>query len=150
MPWKILYQELLTAQLPVRGWWWGCSESAYLHSWLIGGGLNWHLFDTIDIVKYNSGETIHLSTLPLAELDEVFFCTEQLNIPGVPMPDYYSEQLFSYGIIEGTQIGYIYGWGWFWEAENEFYNAIDDLMNNYETTGQGSLASPLPLLFVHL
>ncbi len=135
VPWKMLYQELLTAQLPIHGWWWGCSESSYLHSWLVSAGLNWHLFDTIDIHKYNSGNTIHLPTARLAELDTVFFCTEQMDIPGVPMPDYYNEQLFSYGLIEDTQIAYIYGWGWFWEAEDEFYDAIDDIMNNYETTG---------------
>lgn len=135
VPWKILYQDLLAAQLPIHGWWWGSSESSYLHSWLISCGLNWHLFDTIDIYKYSSGNTIHLSTSPLAELDTVFICTEQMDISGVPMPDYYNEQLFNYGIIEGKQIAYIYSWGWFWEAEDEFYNAVDDIMNNYETTG---------------
>jgi hypothetical protein len=135
LPWKILYQELLTAQLPVHGWYWGCSESSYLHSWLISAGLNWHLFDTIDIIKYNSGNIIHLPTTPLTKLDTLLLCTEQMEIPGVPMPDYNNQQLFSYGIIEGTQIAYIYGWGWFWEAENEFYNAIYDIMNNYETSG---------------
>ncbi|MBC8319831.1 MAG: T9SS type A sorting domain-containing protein [Bacteroidetes bacterium] len=135
VPWKILYQDLLAAQLPIHGWWWGSSESSYLHSWLISCGLNWHLFDTIDIYKYGSGNTIHLSTSPLAELDTVFFCTEQMDVSGVPMPDYYNEQLFNYGIIDGTQIAYIYSWGWFWDAEDEFYNAVDDIMNNYETTG---------------
>lgn len=134
-PWKILYQELLNYQLPIHGWWWGCSESSFLHSCLMSGGLNWHLFDTIDIIKYDSGDTLHLSTAPLAGLDTVFFCSEQLGISGVSMPDYGNKQLFSYGIVEGTQIGYIYGWGWFWDAEDEFYNAVEDLMNNYETTG---------------
>ena len=135
VPWKVLYLELIESQLPIHGWWWGCSESAYLHSWLMSGGLNWHLFDTIDIVKYVSGDTVHLSTTPLADLDTIFPCTEQMDIPGVPMPDYGNEQLFSYGIIDGTQIGYIYGLGWFWDAENEFHDAVEDLMNNYETTG---------------
>jgi len=135
VPWKILYQELLDAQLPVTGWWWGSSESSFLHSCLISGGLNWHLFDTIDILKYETKEIVHLATAPLSELDTLYFCTEQLDIPGVTIPDYGAEELFSFGIIEGTQIGYIYGLGWFWDAENEFYNAVDSLMNYYETTG---------------
>ncbi len=134
--WKDLYPELLDAQLPIGGlFWWGSSESAYLHSWLMSAGLNWHLFDTIDIVKYMSDDTLHLSTSVLEGQAEYFFCTEQLDIPGVPKPDILNEELFSYGIIDGTNIGYIYGWGWFWDAEDEFYEAISELMYNYETSG---------------
>ena len=135
IPWKVLYKELLAAQLPIAGNWWGCSESAYTHSWLMSAGLNWHLFDTIDIVKYSSGDTIHLSTTALIGQNEYLYCTEQMDIPGVPKPDYNAQQLVTFGIIDGTQIGYIYGWGWFWDAENEFYNAVDSIMNNYQTTG---------------
>ena len=134
-PWKFIYQDLLEAQLPIHGWWWGSSESSFLHSWLMSAGLNWHLFDTIDVLKYDTKETIHLSTVPLSGLDTLFPCMEQLDIPGVTMPDYGNEELFSFGVIEGTQIGYIYGYGWFWDAENEFYNAVDSIMNYYETTG---------------
>jgi hypothetical protein len=135
IPWKVLYKELLEAQLPIAGNWWGCSESAYTHSWLMSAGLNWHLFDTIDIVKYSSGDTIHLSTTPLIGQNEYLYCTEQMDIPGVPKPNYNAQQLVTFGIIDGTQIGYIYGWGWFWNAEDEFYDAVDSIMNSYETTG---------------
>ncbi len=39
--WKDLYPELIDAQLPIGGLsWWGCSESAYLHSWLMSAGMN--------------------------------------------------------------------------------------------------------------
>jgi hypothetical protein len=135
IPWKVLYEELLEAQLPLTGWWWGSSESSYTHSMLMSAGMNWHLFDTIDIVKFNTGDTIHLSTQPLINQILPIFCTEQLDIPGVPKPNYNGQELFSYGIIDGTNIGYIYGWGWFWDAENEFYDAVYDLMYNYQTDG---------------
>jgi hypothetical protein len=134
IPWKVLYKELLEAQLPIAGNWWGCSESAYTHSWLMSAGLNWHLFDTIDLVKYSSGDTIHLSTTPLIGQNEYLYCTEQMDIPGVPKPNYNAQQLVTFGIIDGTRIGYIYGWGWFWDAENEFYNAVNAIMND-STTG---------------
>jgi hypothetical protein len=137
IPWKVLYKELLDAQLPITGRWWGCSESAFTHSWLMSAGMNWHLFDTIDIVKYSTGDTIHLSTSLLIGQNEYIFCTEQMDIPGVSKPNYAAQQLFSWGIIDGIQpkIGYIYGWGWFWNAENEFRDAIDAIMNNYQTDG---------------
>ena len=133
--WKVLYKELLEVQLPIAGNWWGSSGSAYTHSWLMSAGLNWHLFDTIDIVKYSSGDTIHLSTDLLIGQNEYLYCTEQMDIPGVPKPNYNEQQLVTFGIVDGTQIGYIYGWGWFWDAENEFQNAVNTIMNNYQTTG---------------
>jgi hypothetical protein len=133
--WKDLYQEMITVQMPVWGWWWGCSESAHSHSWLMSAGMNWHLFDTIDIVKYSTSDTLHLATSILEGQTESFYCSEQLEITGVPKPDIFNQELFSYGIIDGTDIGYIYGWGWFWDAENEFYQAVSDIMFNYETSG---------------
>jgi len=135
IPWKVLYQELLEAQLPITGNWWGCSESAYTHSWLMGAGMNWHLFDTIDIVKYSSGDTIHLSTVPLIGQNESSFCTEQMDIPGIPKPNY-PQQLCSWGIIDTNEskIGYIYVWEWVGNAGDEFRDAIDSIMND-STTG---------------
>jgi hypothetical protein len=133
--WKDLYKQLLEAQLPLAGWWPGSSESSYIHSMLMSAGMNWHLFDTLDIVKYNTGETLHLATQPLTNQNTSFFCTEQVDVPGVAKPDISNQQLFSYGIVDCTRIGYIYGWGWFYDAENEFYNAVYDLMYNYQTDG---------------
>lgn len=133
--WKDLYPQLLQAQLPVTGFWWGSSPSSFFHSWMIAAGLNWHLADTIDIVKYSSGDTLHLPTSPLANLNANLWCTEQMDIPGVPMPDYYAGDRVSYGIVEGTQIGYIYVIAWIDNAGQTFYDAVYDLMYNYNTTG---------------
>jgi len=135
VPWKDLYPQLLEAQLPTTGFWWGSSPSSFFHSWMIAAGLNWHLADTIDIVKYSSGDTLHLSTGPLVNLNVNLWCTEQMDIPGVPMPDYHAGERASYGIIEGTQIGYIYVIAWTENVEQEFYDAVYDLMFNHQTTG---------------
>ena len=56
-----------------------------------------------------------------------------MDIPGVPMPDYYAGQAVTWGIMDGTSIGYIYGLLWAWDAETEFYNAVDSLMHQSET-----------------
>jgi hypothetical protein len=133
--WKDLYKEMIGNELPIWGWWWGSAESAHVHSWLMSAGMNWHLFDTIDIVKYTTSETLHLPTSLLEQQNTAFFCGEMLPVPGIEYPDLFNQELFSYGIVEGTNIGYIYGWGWYWDAENEFYQAVFDLMENYETSG---------------
>jgi hypothetical protein len=136
VPWKIIYPELLKAQLPISNWYvWGCSESAFTHSWLISAGMNWHLFDTLDVVKYSNGDTVHLSTIPLIDQNMNLFSTEQMDIPGVPKPDYFEEKLFTFGIIDGTNIGYIYAWGLMWNAEQEFFDAVNTLMFDYQTNG---------------
>jgi hypothetical protein len=134
MLWKDCYKELLKEELPITGFWWGSSPSSFDHSFLMAAGMNWHLFDTIDIVKHETGETLHLSTEQIGAPMPIF-STEQMDIPGVPKPDLSSDEVVSYGIVEGTNIGYVYGWGWFWEAEAEFLDAIKTLMEDYDTDG---------------
>ena len=131
IPWKSLVEELRTAQLPIyRNAFWGSSDSTIMHSFLMSAGLNWHLFDTIDVAKYSSGDTLHLPTSSLIGHNINLYCTEQMPILGVPMPEIDSGQAVSYGIVSGTQIGYIYGWIWSYNAESEFYGAIYDLVND--------------------
>ena len=155
IPWKILYKELLAAQLPIhKAYMWGSTEAAMTHNLLMSAGMNWHLFDTLDVVKYSTGDTLHFSTASLAGQTEWIWGNEQLDIPGVPWPDiggenYFStmdvfdlEDFISWGIIDGTQIGYIYTIGWLSpnhipgsSVARQFYDAIDTLMNFYNTTG---------------
>ena len=107
-PWKILVNELLDAGLPMVGLW-GGAQSAHSDALLLGAGLNWHLFETIDILKHSTGDTLHLSVYPLLNLPpENMLNNEQLSVPGVPFPNFYNQQYVSYGIIDGTNIGYIY------------------------------------------
>jgi hypothetical protein len=132
--WKELYPVLLEAELPLTGHWWGSSGSSYTHAWLMAAGLNWHLFDTIDVLKYATGDTLQLATNVLMGQNMSLFATEQMDIAGVPMPDLSSGELVSWGIIEGTQIGYIYCLGWYWEGVDlDWLIAISSLMSG--TTG---------------
>lgn len=131
--WNDLYKELLEAQLPMRGMW-GSSESAFRHGMLGCAGMNWHLFDTIDIVKYDTGDTIHLATEPLDGYIPSIFLTEQLEIPGVPIPQSWDD-VVTYGTVEGTQVGYIYVTAWDETSGVLFKNAIRHFYNNNRNTG---------------
>jgi len=136
IPWKKLYRDLLAAQLPLTGFWWGSSPSSWAHSMLMSAGLNWHLFDTIDVVKYSTRDTLHLPMGRLAALGVRLDCTEQLPIPGVPMPDYLgANDPVSWGVVQGTQIGYVYVRAWTGSAGVQFYDAIHTLLTQYETQG---------------
>jgi hypothetical protein len=158
--WTDILRELQAAQLPFRRcMWWGSSGSSMTHSLLIAAGMNWHLFDTIDIVKSLTGDTVHLPTSLLVGDSMRLFATEQMDIAGVPMPSADSIPSVTYGTVSGTRIGYIYGWRWMYNAETEFYNAISALVSDttlkgiiidfrYNQGGSMFMSSPgLQLLF---
>jgi len=140
VPWKVLYKELLDAQLPILPTWvWGSTDESMTHIFLQSAGLNWHLFDTIDIIKHNTGDTLHLPTSLLASQTGDIWGNEQLPVPGVPMPNVFEDDYVSWGIVEGTQIGYIYVASWDRDPQlhisQQFYYAVDSLMNYNETRG---------------
>jgi len=140
IPWKELYQELLTAQLPISlNWVWGSNDKSITHCILSSAGLNWHLFDTIDIVKYENGDTIHLPTSLLSNQSGTIWGNEQLDVPGVVWPNIFEDDYVSWGIVEGTQIGYIYVTAWsydpIYQISQQFYDAIDSLMHHNQTNG---------------
>jgi hypothetical protein len=131
IPWKELVQELFNAGLPIFAHTGGCKTAdTYLN--LFGAGINWHLFNTIDILKHSSGDTVHLSVLPLLNLNVPPMANnEQLPIPNIPFPDVISWQCVTYGILENTNIGYIYlAQEWPEEvADYQFYEAVNSLKN---------------------
>ena len=135
--WATLYRDLLKAELPLSGTWWGSSPSSYEHSFLMGAGMNWHLFETIDVVKHATGDTLSLSVTPLAArpTTPTIFCSEQLDIPGVPKPDVFSGSNASVGIIDGTRIGYIYVQSWTGSVGQEFLQAVRTVMFENDTVG---------------
>lgn len=140
VPWRDLVMRLLDAQLPLHvAWAWGTTEESMEHCLLMSAGANWHLFDTIDIVKHRTGETLHLPTAPLASQAGRIWGNEQLPVPGVPMPDLASNNLITWGVVEGTRLGYIYVASWSWEAQyatsEKFATAIDSLLNRTGVDG---------------
>ena len=134
--WRDLVFELLEARLPLWARGSGCTTTNIFNC-LITMGSNWHMFDTMDVLKFASGDTVHLSLEPMLELvvDHPWMPNnEQLAVPGIPMPDYEvnGTNLVTHGIIEDTNIGYIYMWNENAATEQSFANAIADL---FETDG---------------
>jgi hypothetical protein len=137
IPWMQLYRELMAAELPVRGLW-GTSEDAIAHFAMMSSGMNWHLFDTIDIVKYATGDTVHLPTNLMVGKQLSIWATEQLPRQDIPRPSFYDSKFASWGIMQGTNIGYVYVLGWPAPPSNnrtQWFNAIDSLVNYSNTSG---------------
>jgi len=139
--WKDIVQELIEAELPAfggrTGVVWGCggttgSQSSFNSAIHITAGMNWHLFDTIDIYKHSTGETQHLSVAPLLNLNiPDMLNNEQLEIPNIPFPAYWNGEIVTYGILENSNIGYIYVFSMWPETAGDlqFYEAINALKN---------------------
>ncbi len=123
-PWKSLVKELMAEELPVIGVWMG-APSAFGDGLLLGAGMNWHLFDTIDVKKASTGNILHLPVNPLITLPSApMLNNEQLPIPGIPFPNYFSNQSVSYGIVPNTNVGYIYLYEEnFTVTDNQFHQA---------------------------
>ena len=102
--WAQLINELLDAGVGTDVLVGGCSTTKEYYR-LAFAGMFWHLFDTIDVVKYGSGQVVHLSTALLTGLDvsaPLLDC-DQMPIAGVPMP---SEDLLSDDVTYGTMQEY--------------------------------------------
>jgi hypothetical protein len=127
-PWRDLFQELLREELPLWPLWWGSSPSSFDHAFVMAAGQNRHLFDTMDIQKYGTGEIVHVQTNLMQNVIWSDFCTEQMNIPGVPKPSpFAADDYVRAGVVEGTRIGYIYVWGWLGTAVDQFARAVYEL-----------------------
>jgi len=136
VPWHELYPQLIEAELPISGAV-GCSPTAIEHDWLICAGLNWHLFDNIDIIRHQTGQQESLPTIWLNGL--VYNCVwsgEQMDI-GIEMPDWNNEDLVSYGwFTEGSdRFGYIYLYGFAYDVEQEFVAAVQAMFNQPDLAG---------------
>ncbi len=138
--WKDIYPRLLEAELPlflnpVHA---GADEANYYYA-MHAAGLNWHLFDTIDIVKYSSGDTLHFDTNLLSGQTRVLWGKEQIPPPGVPWPNRTLGQRVGSGIIDGTNIGMITVTSWSFDAQFDirakFEQAVIDMMFEHEADG---------------
>lgn len=126
-PWRELYQELLREEIPLWPLYWGSAPSSFAHTFESSATMNWHLFETMDIAK-SSGGVVHVPTSLMPGAVWYGLCTEQLEIPGVlkPVGSWESDTVSS-GVIEGTDIGYVYVFAWGPKSEVDFAQALLDL-----------------------
>lgn len=138
-PWKRLYPQLLAAGLPVSYVysWPPSTPASAAHFSMMGIGLNWGLFDTIDVVKFSSGDTLHLPTELLDTTLGRVVPSDQMPVPGVPMPEAPAgNNAVSWGVVQGTNVGYIYVWDWASERTGLlFRNAVHDLIQTRAVRG---------------
>ena len=106
------------------------------YSQVLSAASNWHLFETIDILKHGSGTEEHFSTASLNTTPPLRaqYCGEQLAVPGVPRPVAVSD-LVTWGVVEGTRIGYVYVTAWTGDAGERPEQAIRELTMERATDG---------------
>lgn len=135
IPWRDLYPQLIDEELPMWPLWWGSGPEGYEHSWVMSAGLNWHLFDTMDVHKQATNTVVHLPTNLMPGPIFGDFCSEQMAVPGVSKPTFFGNDFVRAGVVDGTNIGYIYVWGWLDPAADEFAAAVEQLTNVDEVDG---------------
>ena len=137
IPWKRIYPILIKMELPLCMFpSLGSNDYSINFNWLKAAGDNWHLFDTIDVVKYGSNDTLHLSTKVMENHQFNFLHSDQLPQPGIKFPQSVSDYKLSWGLLENTNIGYIYIWSWYYNnISSMFYNAVDSLVHVYHVKG---------------
>ena len=140
--WTELTHELFEANLPAGGYLASAPESIF-NFMMTNAGINWHLFNTIDVIKYGESIVTSLSLEPMYDTvpDGPVFTGEiwnnpQLPIAGVPFPwGIIDFENLGFGINTDNKIGYIYvtdhGYN---EVEAEFLEAVNYVMNQ-ETDG---------------
>ena len=133
--WMDIVEELMDFHIPIYGAS-STNEEARNHDLLISAGMNWHMFSTIDIIKYSTGDTLHLSLEPLLQIapGNLTF-PEQMDIPGVPKPDYGQGEPGSYGIIDNQNIGYIYIYNHITGSQTINQIFLEAVQNLYNTDG---------------
>jgi hypothetical protein len=134
IPWRELYQRLIAEELQLWPLWWGSGPEGYEHSWIMSAGLNWHLFDTMDVFKQTTGSVEHVPT-SLMPGPLFILCTEQLPVPGVTWPGFFGGDLVRWGVVEGTTVGYIYVYGWTDQSSADFAAAVRDLAQVRQVDG---------------
>jgi hypothetical protein len=138
-PWMYLFNELLDIEFPIisGGSAFGSSAASSLNASISSVGMNWGLFDTIDIKKYGTDQILHYPTSLLSSLKSPYFiATEQLPVVGVSFPLLQNADMVSWGVISGTTIGYIYVLDWnSTNTRTLFTKAVDELMHTYKVDG---------------
>jgi hypothetical protein len=134
-PWRDLYQRLIDEELPMWPLWWGSGPEGFEHSFVMSAGLNWHHFETMDVFKHATGTVVHLPTSLMPGVVFSPLCTEQLPVPGVTWPGYFGGDLVRSGVVQGTNIGYIYVYAWSLAASMNFAAAVHELTQVRQVDG---------------
>ena len=137
--WSELYLQLYAQNIPLSGFpgmhvQYPSHAGARLHTWLASAGMNWHLFDSINVLKHSTELAETYSTSALEGQSTPIWCTEQTPINGIERPDILSGQWVTWGMYPGTDIAYIYHAG-MGSGSRSQWEAILDTVLDTETSG---------------
>jgi len=100
---------------------------------------NAHLFTTLDVQRGDTKAVEHIATDEMVTYGIDLLCPDQLPVAGIEFPyEFWTDQPsdvlngrghVKYGTIEGTNIGYIYVYQWFYGAGEEYAEAVAALMD---------------------
>ena len=130
--WRHLRTRLVDAGLPVCGYH-SSADLAQDMNWQSALLNNHHLFDSLDLHRHGAAEPEQVSTDVFSGYYSDLTCSDQLPVAGVDFPytDYDESQAAedtAWGIIEGTNVGYIYVYAWSGDVTADFETAVSELM----------------------
>ncbi len=137
-PWSQLWPDLLDAGLPIFAVW-GSAPQAFEHGMAASIGVNWHLFDELDVLK-RDGSIEHVSTSLMTNYEAPLqFHNDQLAVANMT-PLTWEESMngadnVRWGILDGTSIGYVYVYAWLGNVDVLFDQAITELTQENELSG---------------
>jgi hypothetical protein len=173
-PWIELLDLVATWRLPVCGHR-APSDDAESYNLLVNAVNNAHLFEVLDVERYGADAPEAIPTDDLIDYandtpgdywrpSAGMLCPDQLPVEGVEAPWTRFEDSYdplwgggyaTWGLLEGTNIGYIYLYSWGIELFHDFEQAIADLMTTegliidqrFNTGGYAAWENGMSLLF---
>ncbi len=158
--WRAIVEALEPLELPLCGYH-ASSDLAQDYNWMSSLLSNWHLFDSLDLQRHGTDEAESIDTAVFEGYSSDLVCSDQLPVDGVDLPyttydEGHGAADTSWGILDGTNIGYVYVYAWSGDVTQDFGAAIADLMETdgliidqrYNTGGgTGAAVEGLELLF---
>ncbi|MCP4676440.1 MAG: hypothetical protein GY854_13190 [Deltaproteobacteria bacterium] len=139
-PWSDLLDTIVSWKLPYCGRRAQANSAGESHR-LYAVMNNHHLFETLDVERHVSTGPDSVATEGFLTYPSTLVCSDQLPVEGVDVPwTTWKEERFAwtgqghvtFGVLPGTNIGYIYIYSWTGEVEDKFAAAVAELM---ETDG---------------
>lgn len=138
VPWSELWPVLLDAGLPIYAVW-GSAPRAFEHGMAASIGVNWHLFEVLDVRRRN-GAVDHLPTALMSNYTPpLLFRNDQLAVGGMT-PLTWEESMqgapnVRWGVLDDSDIGYIYVYAWSGDVDVLFDQAVTELTLDQDLSG---------------
>lgn len=174
IPWVELLDLVASWRLPVCGHR-APSDVAESYNLFVNAINNAHLFETLEVERYGASGADSIPTDQLIDYvndppgdfwrpSAGLLCPDQLPVAGVEFPWTRFEDSFdpmwgggytNWGVLEGTNIGYVYLYSWGMQVAADFEEAITDVMGTdgliidqrFNTGGYAAWDGGLSLLF---